>query len=104
MAHADGDVSRADAFADRGIKAGPAPFWQIDFRPGMGRAAADFRVLAFQIAADEAGREAEVAAPGDYLVYDIIDDSILIVRSGPDEIKAFYGVTDVCLQGLMRGD
>ena len=28
-------------------------------------------------------REAELAAPGDFVVYDILDDSILIVRTGP---------------------
>ncbi len=39
-------------------------------------------------------REAELATPGDFVVYDIVDDSILIVRtgSGEDELAAMYNV------------
>jgi phenylpropionate dioxygenase-like ring-hydroxylating dioxygenase large terminal subunit len=39
-------------------------------------------------------REAELTAPGDYVVYDIRDDSILIVRTGPGEgdVTAMYNV------------
>ena len=32
----------------------------------------------------------EIPAVGDFVAYDIMDDTILIVRSGPDEISAFY--------------
>ncbi|MCW5892028.1 MAG: aromatic ring-hydroxylating dioxygenase subunit alpha [bacterium] len=39
-------------------------------------------------------REAELAAPGDFVVYDILDDSILVVRTGPgaDDLAAMYNV------------
>jgi phenylpropionate dioxygenase-like ring-hydroxylating dioxygenase large terminal subunit len=39
-------------------------------------------------------REAELTAAGDYVVYDIADDSILIVRTGPgpDDLAAMYNV------------
>jgi phenylpropionate dioxygenase-like ring-hydroxylating dioxygenase large terminal subunit len=39
-------------------------------------------------------REAELAAPGDFVVYDILDDSILVVRTGPgpDDFAAMYNV------------
>jgi phenylpropionate dioxygenase-like ring-hydroxylating dioxygenase large terminal subunit len=35
-------------------------------------------------------REEELPRVGDTLVYDICDDSILLVRSAPDQIKAYY--------------
>ncbi len=37
-------------------------------------------------------RVEEIAEVGDYVTYDIMDDTILIVRSGPEEIRAFYNV------------
>jgi phenylpropionate dioxygenase-like ring-hydroxylating dioxygenase large terminal subunit len=39
-------------------------------------------------------REAELAAAGDFVVYDILDDSILVVRTGPgvDDLAAMYNV------------
>jgi phenylpropionate dioxygenase-like ring-hydroxylating dioxygenase large terminal subunit len=37
-------------------------------------------------------RVEEIPHVGDYLTYDILDDTILIVRSGPDTISAFYNV------------
>jgi len=39
-------------------------------------------------------READLAAPGDFVVYDILDDSFLIVRTGtgPDDLAAMYNV------------
>jgi nitrite reductase/ring-hydroxylating ferredoxin subunit len=39
-----------------------------------------------------AGRVEEIPNVGDFLTYDILDDSILIVRSSADEIKAFHNV------------
>jgi phenylpropionate dioxygenase-like ring-hydroxylating dioxygenase large terminal subunit len=35
-------------------------------------------------------REEEIPKVGDYYTYDIVDESIVVVRSKPDEIKAFY--------------
>ena len=35
-------------------------------------------------------REEELAAPGDFVEYRIADQSILVVRAGPDEIRAYY--------------
>ena len=37
-------------------------------------------------------REEEIPNVGDYLLYEIVGKSLLIVRSGPDEIKALYNV------------
>lgn len=39
-------------------------------------------------------REAELVQPGDFVVYDILDDSILLVRTGPgpDDVAAMYNV------------
>jgi len=37
-------------------------------------------------------RVEEIPHVGDYVVYDIVDDTILIVRSGSDEISAFHNV------------
>ncbi|HMJ53669.1 MAG TPA: Rieske 2Fe-2S domain-containing protein, partial [Polyangiaceae bacterium] len=39
-----------------------------------------------------AGRVEEIPNVGDYLTYDIADDSIVIVRSAPDTIKAYHNV------------
>ena len=35
-------------------------------------------------------REEDIPLPGDYYVYDIVDQSILIVRTGSGKIKAYY--------------
>ncbi|GIX30149.1 MAG: (2Fe-2S)-binding protein [Porticoccaceae bacterium] len=40
----------------------------------------------------QAGRVEEIPEVGDYLTYEILDDSILIVRTAPDEIRAFHNV------------
>lgn len=37
-------------------------------------------------------REEEIPGVGDHIVYEIGDDSILVVRSAPDEIRAYYNV------------
>jgi phenylpropionate dioxygenase-like ring-hydroxylating dioxygenase large terminal subunit len=37
-------------------------------------------------------REEEIPNVGDYYTYDIVDDSITVVRSAPAEIKAYYNV------------
>lgn len=37
-------------------------------------------------------REEELKKVGDFIVYEIADDSILVVRSAPGELKAFYNV------------
>jgi phenylpropionate dioxygenase-like ring-hydroxylating dioxygenase large terminal subunit len=37
-------------------------------------------------------REQELAKVGDYITYDICDQSIIVVRSAPDTISAFYNV------------
>jgi phenylpropionate dioxygenase-like ring-hydroxylating dioxygenase large terminal subunit len=39
-----------------------------------------------------AGREEDIPNVGDYFTYDICDDSIIIVRTAADTIKAFYNV------------
>ena len=38
------------------------------------------------------GRVEEIPEVGDYITYDIANDSILIVRSGPDSFEAFHNV------------
>ena len=37
-------------------------------------------------------REEEIAGIGDYVTYDILDDSIIVVRTAPDQIKAYHNV------------
>ena len=37
-------------------------------------------------------REEEIPKVGDYYTYDIVDQSIIVIRSAPDEIKAFHNV------------
>src|SRR5882724_3319782 len=39
-----------------------------------------------------AGRVEEIPDVGNYLTYDILGDSILIVRTAPDQIRAYYNV------------
>jgi Rieske 2Fe-2S family protein len=38
------------------------------------------------------GRTEEVASPGDYVVRDIVGESVFIVRNGDGELRAFYNV------------
>jgi phenylpropionate dioxygenase-like ring-hydroxylating dioxygenase large terminal subunit len=40
----------------------------------------------------EAGRVEEIPNVGDFMSYEILDDSVLIVRSGENEIKAYHNV------------
>jgi phenylpropionate dioxygenase-like ring-hydroxylating dioxygenase large terminal subunit len=40
----------------------------------------------------QAGRVEEIPEVGNFITYDILDDSIIIVRTGPDTIRAFYNV------------
>src|SRR6266545_3179146 len=40
----------------------------------------------------QVGRVEELPEVGSYLTYDILDDALLIVRTAPDTIKAFYNV------------
>jgi phenylpropionate dioxygenase-like ring-hydroxylating dioxygenase large terminal subunit len=38
----------------------------------------------------QACREEEIPNVGDYLTYDFVDQSFIVVRTGPDQIKAYY--------------
>ncbi|MFD6450862.1 SRPBCC family protein [Nocardia sp. NPDC060220] len=40
----------------------------------------------------QVGRVEELAQVGDFLTYDILDDSIIVVRSAPDTLRAYYNV------------
>src|SRR3546814_20075931 len=40
----------------------------------------------------QVGRVEDLPEVGSYLTYDILDDSIIVVRTGPDAYKAFYNV------------
>jgi phenylpropionate dioxygenase-like ring-hydroxylating dioxygenase large terminal subunit len=40
----------------------------------------------------QVGRIEEIPEVGSYLTYDILDDSILVVRTAPDKIRAYYNV------------
>jgi phenylpropionate dioxygenase-like ring-hydroxylating dioxygenase large terminal subunit len=40
----------------------------------------------------QVGRVEDLPEVGNYLTYDILDDSILVVRSAPDTIRAYYNV------------
>ena len=48
-------------------------------------------------------RVEEIPNVGDFVVYDILDDTILIVRSKPDKISAFYNVCAHRGRRLMSG-
>jgi len=40
----------------------------------------------------QAGRLEDIPEPGSYITFDILDDSILILRSGPDAVSAYHNV------------
>ncbi len=40
----------------------------------------------------QVGRVEEIPEVGNYLTYDILDDSIVVVRTAPDKISAYYNV------------
>src|SRR3546814_19580992 len=40
----------------------------------------------------QVGRVEDLPEVGSYLTYDLLDDSILVVRPGPDAYQAFYNV------------
>src|SRR5271167_4086953 len=40
----------------------------------------------------QAGRLEDIPEVGNYITYDILDDSVLIVRTTPDTIKAYHNV------------
>ena len=40
----------------------------------------------------QAGRVEEIPEVGNFLTYDILDDSVIVVRTAPDTIKAYYNV------------
>ena len=40
----------------------------------------------------QVGRVEELPKVGDYLTYDILEDSIIVVRTGPDTFRAYYNV------------
>ena len=40
----------------------------------------------------QVGRVEEIPEVGNYLTYDILDDSILVVRTAADEIRAYHNV------------
>src|SRR5262249_9062651 len=45
----------------------------------------------------------EIPRGGDYLAYDILDDSIIIVRTGPDAVKAFHNACQHRGRRLVEG-
>ena len=48
-------------------------------------------------------REEELPEVGDYLTYDIGDDSVIVVRSAPDQLRAFHNVCRHRGRRLMEG-
>src|ERR1700737_2746890 len=40
----------------------------------------------------QVGRIEEIPEVGNYLTYDILDDSILVVRTAPDKIRVYHNV------------
>src|SRR3954451_24241658 len=40
----------------------------------------------------QVGRVEELPEVGDFLTYDILDDSFIVVRTAPDKIRAYYNV------------
>jgi nitrite reductase/ring-hydroxylating ferredoxin subunit len=49
-------------------------------------------------------RAEEIPSVGDYITYDIMDESIIVVRAAPDEIKAYYNVCQHRGTRLTTGD
>lgn len=48
-------------------------------------------------------REEEIPNVGDYIVYDILDDSIVVIRTAPDEIRAHHNVCPHRGRRLLEG-
>ena len=76
-------------------KAPPAPQIRLDFVPASDYTAEFHRLemervwpRVWQVAC----REEELPNVGDYVNYEIGNESILVVRSAPDKIRAFYNV------------
>ena len=76
-------------------KAPPAPQIRLDFVPASDYTAEFHRLemervwpRVWQVAC----REEEIPNVGDYVNYEIGNESILVVRSAPDKIRAFYNV------------
>ena len=40
----------------------------------------------------QAGRLEDIPEVGNYMTYEILDDSVIIVRTGPDSVNAFFNV------------
>ncbi|NML05767.1 aromatic ring-hydroxylating dioxygenase subunit alpha [Sphingomonas sp. G-3-2-10] len=40
----------------------------------------------------QAGRIEDIPQTGDYITYDILDDSVIVTRTGPDAIRAYHNV------------
>jgi phenylpropionate dioxygenase-like ring-hydroxylating dioxygenase large terminal subunit len=40
----------------------------------------------------QAGRVEEIPNVGDFITYEILDDSVILLRTGPDQIRAFHNV------------
>lgn len=49
-------------------------------------------------------RAEEIPNVGDYVTYDIVDESIIVVRSAPDKIEAFFNVCQHRGRRLTEGD
>ena len=69
---------------------------RADFVPAANYISKDFAELEAQYLWPRvwqvACREEEIPNVGDFYTYDILDDSIVVVRSGTDEIKAYHNV------------
>src|SRR5688572_15136837 len=50
------------------------------------------REMLWRLVWQQVGRVEEIPEVGSYLTYDILDDSILIVRTAPDKIRAYHNV------------
>jgi phenylpropionate dioxygenase-like ring-hydroxylating dioxygenase large terminal subunit len=78
-------ITEADLAAERAATYGTEAFLSADY------AAAEKERLWPRVW-QMAGRLEDIPEVGDFLTYDICDDSIIIVRTGPDSIKAFHNV------------
>ncbi len=78
-------VTAEDLAAERAVTYGTEAFLSADY-------AAAEKELLWPKVWQMAGRLEDIPEVGDFFTYDICDDSIIVVRTGPETIKAFHNV------------
>jgi phenylpropionate dioxygenase-like ring-hydroxylating dioxygenase large terminal subunit len=79
------NITAADLDAERAVTYGTEAFLSADYAKAE-------KELLWPRVWQQAGRSEDIPNVGDYFTYDICDDSIIIIRTDADTIKAFYNV------------